>query len=155
MTQITQIVLFADPCEPGVQRLSDWLANPYQVNALKRLNPNEVFTAIHVTDVNHLDTDTFLQVFKETPWRWSESVQLLVKGEYDERFTVHEPPDEYSPAPSMRLDRALQIARLWARGKLIGGDAHEVCEALLAEVERLQTLLAAPITAAAPPGWSA
>lgn len=44
-------------------------------------------------------------------------------------------PREYT------LDYALNIARLWRAGKLIGGDKDSVIAALLTEVERLQSLV--------------
>lgn len=37
------------------------------------------------------------------------------------------------------LNQALNLARLWRAGKLIGGDEDAVIFALLAEIERLQT----------------
>ncbi len=50
----------------------------------------------------------------------------------------------YDPEqPAYTLDQAVNLAGLWRAGKLIGGDASEVCFALLAELERL----AAPVSA--------
>jgi hypothetical protein len=37
----------------------------------------------------------------------------------------------------MKIEEAMNCARLWRAGKLIGGDADEVRDALLGEIERL------------------
>lgn len=37
----------------------------------------------------------------------------------------------------MEIKRAIEFARLWRQGKLIGGDPYEVCAALLDELESL------------------
>lgn len=39
---------------------------------------------------------------------------------------------------AMEVKRAVEIARLWRAGKLIGEDEQDVCVALLMEVERLR-----------------
>ncbi len=38
----------------------------------------------------------------------------------------------------MSLARAEELARLWAAGKMIGGDSHAVCLALLRELDRVR-----------------
>ena len=38
----------------------------------------------------------------------------------------------------MSAEDAIRLAELWRAGKMIGGDIHAVCDALLTEVERLQ-----------------
>lgn len=37
----------------------------------------------------------------------------------------------------MSAENAMHLARLWRADKMIGGDPHEVCLALLGEIERL------------------
>lgn len=38
----------------------------------------------------------------------------------------------------LTVEQAESLARLWVEGKLIGGDAHAVCAALLREIDRLK-----------------
>ncbi len=62
-------------------------------------------------------------------------------------------PQIYHPdklQPNDKTARAISRAELWAAGKLIGGDAHEVSATLLKEVRRLQALLAGQTEALQP-----
>lgn len=49
-----------------------------------------------------------------------------------------EPSAESDEQPVYDIEFALNIAKLWRVGKMIGGDQDAVREALLAEVERLR-----------------
>ena len=40
---------------------------------------------------NHLDQQAFLKRFHAVKWESPERVQLLLKGEHDERFTLYHP----------------------------------------------------------------
>ena len=58
---------------------------------------------------------------------------------------------QHVEAPSgdeMPLERAKNLAELWRAGKLIGGDPHAACIALLAELERLNVRANRPSGAA-------
>lgn len=56
---------------------------------------------------------------------------------------AYEPPD-LMPDGDMPIEQAEHLAKLWRDGKMIGGDVHEVCQALLREVERLRSVLNTP-----------
>lgn len=48
----------------------------------------KVFTeSVYLGAFNHLDVDGLVELVRSLPWRYPESVQLLVKGEDDIRFT--------------------------------------------------------------------
>jgi hypothetical protein len=56
----------------------------------------------------------------------------------DERPLTDEPSEESDAPEAYEIEFAINIARLWRAGKMIGGDEHAVRNALLAEVERLR-----------------
>jgi hypothetical protein len=46
---------------------------------------------VFLTAINYLDIEAFVEVFRGIPWNVPECVQLLIKDEHDELFTVYLP----------------------------------------------------------------
>ena len=42
-----------------------------------------------VTAVNYLDIDEFMRLFYDIEWQYPDCLQLMLKEERDELFTVH------------------------------------------------------------------
>lgn len=51
------------------------------------------------------------------------------------------PSDDFD----MPLDQAIRLAGLWRSGKMIGGDSHACCVALLSGMEKMMAALAATV----------
>lgn len=48
----------------------------------------EIETALFFAAFNHFNSQVFLQFLKSLPWIAPEEVQMMVKGQHDEKFTM-------------------------------------------------------------------
>lgn len=97
MSYHTDIILITEDDEiEKIRPLNDYLdqykEKLYQVNGFQE-GGNRLSCCLSVwfANVNKLDRDEFMKVFYNIRWQWSEVVQLLLRGEQDDRFTVYVP----------------------------------------------------------------
>lgn len=104
MSHVTDIVLLTaiddgghDDEHPNVDRLEDWLKREYSPHVrLVKVDQHAIGTKamqcdVFITAINYLNIEGFVEAFRAIPWGMPDCVQLLIKDEHDERFTVHLP----------------------------------------------------------------
>jgi hypothetical protein len=104
MSYVADIVLLTtiddggmDDEHPNTDRLEAWLREHYSDHVrLVKVDQHAVGTKamqcdVFITAINYLDTEAFVEVFRTVPWDMPECVQLLIKNEHDDRFTVYLP----------------------------------------------------------------
>jgi hypothetical protein len=108
MSSVTDIILSTtiedgateEETHPNADVLSNWLVTNYKGGLVKvdqlaggnKAMQRDVFLAA----INYLDHEAFLALFHSVNWEWPEDVQLLLKGEHDDVFTVHTPSSSSS-----------------------------------------------------------
>jgi hypothetical protein len=86
------------PCPPGVAQLKAWcedeangcspgLTWPKHASAVAA-GPKNLECGMWVWAANHFDAARFLKVVARCPWEDPEAVQVFIKGQDDEQFTV-------------------------------------------------------------------
>lgn len=86
---------------PSLEYINLWLAerDMGQLHEVSDHGTNnksmECYVAIGA--FNYLETDEFVEMVMDAPWRFPDNVQLLVKDEQADEFTEHRPvdPDSY------------------------------------------------------------
>lgn len=83
---------------PNVDRINNWLANTHNGFRLKPAHPKRADGDYGVMQCDVflgarklLNLAGLLEVFHSVPWDCPENVQLLVKKEEEDRFSIHLP----------------------------------------------------------------
>lgn len=100
MSVVTDIILVTflndgakrDNEHPNADRLSAYLEREHDRDLQKvdehaggdKMMQCDVFMAA----INHLDKDEFVKLFRSIEWEWPEKTQLMIKGEWDDRFEI-------------------------------------------------------------------
>ena len=102
MSHVTDILLCtgiddggAEDEHPNADRLSEWLVSKHGaacklVLVSDRAGGNKVMQAdVFAVAVNHCSIPALIEAFRAIPWDYPEAVQLMVKDEHDDAFTIY------------------------------------------------------------------
>jgi hypothetical protein len=109
MSTITDIILvtaiddggqFEDD-HPNAEKLSQWLRDDHESSNVGLTimpsrpieNGRAIQCDIFLAAVNHLHTEAFIAAFRAIEWQHPDCVQLMLKGEHDDLFTVYHCPE--------------------------------------------------------------
>ena len=101
MSTITNIILITEcMCDPkGVETINTYLKYEYghgliQVDDYVGSKSKRAFEAdVYMAAYNVFDTEAFLKGFYSIKWEYQECIQLLIKLQDDDKFTVYAPKD--------------------------------------------------------------
>lgn len=92
MSHVASVVLLTFIDDGGIKDVQDWLsANgwPQLVKVSDHAGGSKHMQCdVWMAAINYFDIEAFAAVVSAVVWRWPESVQLLVKGEHDDHFTL-------------------------------------------------------------------
>lgn len=108
MSSVTDIILVTgiddgairDAAQPNADKLNAWLNEfmvcPVNGGALVKVDrlargDKAMQCDVFITAINYLDHEEFLAAFHAIQWASPECVQLMMKGEHDDLFTVYRP----------------------------------------------------------------
>lgn len=104
MSHVTDIILSTmiedgakrDDEHPNVDELNQYLIEHYGGWVLVKVDENAgggkaMQCDLFIAAINHLNIPEFLERFYEIAWEAPECVQLMLKDEHDERFSIHVP----------------------------------------------------------------
>ena len=77
----------------NVAELNAFLFNNYNgtmlIQVQEHTNKRSMQCDVFISAVNHLDIDEFMRVFYGIEWEYPDNLQLMIKEERDNLFTVH------------------------------------------------------------------
>lgn len=92
MSRVADIILLTFIDEPSVAKAQQWLADnkwPQLVEISGHAGGNKAMQCeVWAAAINYFDIDAFAKVIASIEWESPEFVQLLVKDEHEERFTL-------------------------------------------------------------------
>lgn len=94
MSSVTDIILTTFLNDPGINRVQEFLRET-EKNELTEVSKHSGGTKEMQVDVwlgafNYMDETALVDVVRTAPWKYPECVQLMLKGEHDDRFKVYE-----------------------------------------------------------------
>lgn len=80
---------------PNVDLVNSYLQKEHHC-ALVRVDQfagggKKIQSHVFMAAINHLNISEFVSHFYAVPWAYPESVQLMLKDEHEERFTIYQP----------------------------------------------------------------
>ena len=95
MSSVTDIILTTSINEKGVKEIKSHIESAYK-NNLNRADEgaggNKFMQCdVFLTAINYMLIDELLDCFNAATWEYPESVQLLIKDEHDDAFTIYTP----------------------------------------------------------------
>lgn len=104
MSHVTDIILstmiedgsVGEASSPNVDVLNEYLSKNYGGWKLVKVDDKAgggkaMQCDLFIAAINHLDISAFLNAFREVEWEAPEYVQLMLKDEHDEGFTIYKP----------------------------------------------------------------
>ena len=104
MSHVTDIIFItaiedgadAEAGHPNTDKLSEYIAREHNNNKLLKVDEHAggnkaIQCDVFMAAINYMDIDTFIAWFHTIKWEYPESVQLLIKDEHDDQFTIHVP----------------------------------------------------------------
>ncbi len=106
MSHVTDIILITfiddggiEDAHPNVDLLNEYLTQHNHGQLIKvdgyAVGHKVMQCDVFLSAANFLYIDEFVKEFNKVPWEDPDSVQLLLKDEEDDRFTVYTPPSEW------------------------------------------------------------
>lgn len=99
MSHITDIILVTmiddrdKDSELNANKLSRFLFDNYNetplVHVPRGISRRGMQCDVFISTVNYLDIDRFMRLFYSIEWGWPNQLQLMIKDEHDDLFTVH------------------------------------------------------------------
>lgn len=96
MSKVTDIILITstDDCGNGVNEMQGYLKENHNNVSMRKVSAltggNKHFQAdVYMAAINHLDVDKFLSLYDTVVWENVRSVQLMLKEEEDDIFTIY------------------------------------------------------------------
>ena len=103
MSDISDIILTTagyeegrpDPNGDPIAYLNAWLLETHhEPNAFRQVNAHaggkrSMNNNVYLAGINHLDADGLLKAFRDAPWNEPECVQLMLKKEEDNLYTMY------------------------------------------------------------------
>jgi inhibitor of KinA sporulation pathway (predicted exonuclease) len=92
MSHVADILLLTSIEDPGIEDAQKWLREnnwPALVEISDHAGGNKVMQCeVWSAAINYFAIEDFVAVVKGIRWEWPESVQLLVKDEHEDHFTL-------------------------------------------------------------------
>jgi hypothetical protein len=92
MSNVTSIILITAPRDEGIKAIQDWLeaqGKPILKEISNHAGGNKGFgSQLWVAAINYLREDLFIRTVEAINWKEPEFMQLLIKGEMDDVFTI-------------------------------------------------------------------
>ena len=102
MSHVTDIILMTaiedgaktKEGHPNVDKLNEYIEREHCKHKLLRVDEHsggrkEMQCDVFMAAINYMDIDGFIEWFSIIAWEHPESVQLLIKDEHDDKFSVH------------------------------------------------------------------
>ena len=100
MSHVTDIIIVTmlddgggEDCHPNVDLIAE-KAGIWFEKASDKVGGNKAMQAdVFLAAVNCLDIDNFVSIFGSVKWEYPDCVQLFLKDEHENVFTVYNPPN--------------------------------------------------------------